>query len=425
MQTGVLKGDSAEAADLGNKRMRFGDVMSVECYNNSGTRGVVTTQFLAPSWNMDVFCKAPPTGTAPTPTPVPPAPTATPVPPTATPGPGPSPTPVPPTATPPPAPTATPVPPTATPGPTPSGNVVTITNGARYSNQNPVNNTTYQCAPGVVLDGQNAVTYAFFVGSGKTNVTVRDCEITGYSSNLEAAVRYDAGSSGGLITNNYIHDNGAGGIDAGGNNHRVIGNRVERNGKYGIAGGDGENLLIELNEVHWNNSRHFDGTDEAGGGKVTVVDGVTWRNNKFSHNSGPGIWCDESCRGVVMEFNEVWNNGWAVWHEISYDAQIRNNNIHDNARCNIAGVMCDPRGAFWLVELLIFNSGSQTIPSTITGNTITGPGGKVFFLNQDRDAFRTWNWTISNNGLSASDFDFECDGISNCAQVQSSVNFIN
>lgn len=308
---------------------------------------------------------------------------------------------------------------TATPTPTGGGNLVTITNGARYSNTNPAANTTYTCAPGIVLDGQNSVVRAF-IGSAN-NVTIRDCIIQNYNSPDQGGAIWSQGS-GWLIQDNEIRNNRGGGIDAGGTNTRVVHNNVHHNGVFGIAGGDGSNLLIENNDIHWNNTRKVDGSFEAGGGKVTVVNGVTWRNNRVSHNSGPGIWCDESCRNVVMEGNVVWNNGWAgLMHEISYNAIIRNNTVSNNGSCSVTGVTCDPRGAFWRVEVLIFNAGLQGTQSQITGNTISGPNVHIFFLNHDRESWRTWNWLITGNTYDT--FDFECEGpsSSNCMQVRNSV----
>jgi parallel beta-helix repeat protein len=268
------------------------------------------------------------------------------------------------------------------------------------------------------------VKYAF-TGSA-SNVTIRGCVIQNYTSCNQCGAIWSRGD-GWLITENEVRNNAFGGIDAGGNNTRVIHNNVHHNGQYGIAGGDGSNLLIENNDIAYNNTKHLDATFEAGGGKVTSITGVTWRNNRVHHNSGPGIWGDESVRNAVIEGNTVYDNGWAgIMFEISYDAVIRNNVVTNNGSCNVSGVMCDPRGAFWRVEILIFNFGLQSRQSVISGNTISGPNTLLLFLNQDRGAFSTWNWRAFSNGLTSSDWEFDCDtsdlSQSTCNAIGATIN---
>lgn len=284
----------------------------------------------------------------------------------------------------------------------------------------PQANTTYQCAPGVILDGQNVTQYAF--RSAANNVTIQNCVIQNYNNPFNTGAVSPVEASGWTIQNNEIRNNSHGGVDLWGSNHRAIGNNVHHNGQFGIAGGEGSNILIEGNKINDNNTRRFDASFEAGGGKVTVANGITWRNNEVMRNSGPGIWCDESCRNVLIEGNTVRDNGWAgIMHEISYNAVIRNNTVSNNGSCSVAGVQCDPRGVFWRVEVLIYNAGLQNTQSVISGNTIGGPNIHIQFLNHDRESWRTWNWRIFGNTYDS--FDFECEGpsSSNCTQVRNTV----
>ena len=288
---------------------------------------------------------------------------------------------------------------------------------------NPAPNTIYTCAPGVILDGQDGTQYAF--RGTAANVTVRGCIIQNYASCNQCGAVTSLGT-GWLIEGNEIRNNAFGGVDGGGSNTVIRGNYVHHNGQYGIAGGDGSNLLIEGNEIAYNDTKHLDATFEAGGGKVTEANGVTWRNNNVYRNSGPGIWADESVSNAVIEGNTVSENGWAgIMVEISYNTTIRNNIVSNNSSCSVAGVTCDPRGDFWRVEVLIFNAGSQTIQSQISSNSISGPGLHLAFLNLDRASFRTWNWLVQGNGLSTGEWEFFCEEVSNCNAVRATVTVVD
>lgn len=131
-----------------------------------------------------------------------------------------------------------------------------------------------------------------------------------------------------------------------------------------------------------------------------------------------------------MEGNVVWNNGWAgLMHEISFNAVIRNNTVTNNGACNISGVVCDNRGAFWRVEVLIFNAGLQSIQSEITGNTLEGPNLHLLFLEHDRDNFHNWNWFVHDNVGVAGEWDFDCDtpdvSVATCNSVEDSIRVEN
>ena len=55
------------------------------------------------------------------------------------------------------------------------------------------------------------------------------------------------------------------------------------------------------------------------------------RNNYSHHNVGPGLWTDIDNIGTLYEGNRVVDNeGIGIFHEISYDAVIRNNYIEGN-----------------------------------------------------------------------------------------------
>src|SRR4051812_44185885 len=138
----------------------------------------------------------------------------------------------------------------------------------------------------------------------------------------------------GVIEDNEIRGNQVG-IDIG-SRETIRNNFIHHNRRYGISGGPGDDMLIEGNEVSFNNTSHFDPNDDAGGSKVigghqTGVNRLTWRRNYVHDNFGNGIWSDGNLRNVLYEENLVENNtGSGIFHEISWDAVIKNNTLRKN-----------------------------------------------------------------------------------------------
>ncbi|PWT72954.1 MAG: hypothetical protein C5B46_06070 [Proteobacteria bacterium] len=115
----------------------------------------------------------------------------------------------------------------------------------------------------------------------------------------------------------------------------VRSNFVHHNRQYGISGGPATNVLIEDNELAWNNTAQYDPNNDAGGSKIVGssagTDKLTWRRNHVHDNFGQGIWSDGNVRHVLYEENLIENNtGAGIDHEISWDAVIRNNVLRNN-----------------------------------------------------------------------------------------------
>lgn len=118
------------------------------------------------------------------------------------------------------------------------------------------------------------------------------------------------------------------------NNGSVIGNYIHHNKRYGITGGPATGILIERNEISFNNSAQFS-TWDAGGSKIIgsrTGGTVTWRGNKVHSNYGTGIWQDGNVTNTLIEDNQIYdNNEWGIMHEISWTAVIRNNTVYNNS----------------------------------------------------------------------------------------------
>jgi hypothetical protein len=169
---------------------------------------------------------------------------------------------------------------------------------------------------------------------------------------------------------------------------------IHHNGQVGV-GGHGQDILIEKNRIWSNNIYGFDYTWEAGGVKIALSDGVTFRGNDVHDNDGPGLWCDIGCRNVVYEGNLVENNqDIGIFHEISFKAVIRNNVVRHNGRGR--------RGWFWRAEIGV--AASQDVEVNNNTLTIAAGGCGIVLIDQGRRTndgreYKTRNNTVRNNDL--------------------------
>jgi hypothetical protein len=185
---------------------------------------------------------------------------------------------------------------------------------------------------------------------------------------------------------------------------------IHYNGQIGIAG-HGRDILIEKNRIWSNNIYGFDYAWEAGGAKIALSDGVTFRDNDVRDNGGLGLWCDIDCRNVLYEGNLVENNqDIGIFHEISFKAVIRNNVVRHNG--------WGRRGGFWRADIGV--AASQDVE--VTNNTLTVAAGRCGIVlidqgrrTQDGREYKTRNNTVRNN-----DMTFEGGA---CAGGVSDVNF--
>ena len=185
--------------------------------------------------------------------------------------------------------------------------------------------------PGAVLAGDSSTEYAFS-GMGADNVRIQGLVVEGYASPLQTgAIRYVNGhdSHGWVVEGNEVRSNKGIGIQAG-PLWQVLGNYVHHNGQMGLSGSGGE-ILVQGNEVAFNNTDGNNPYWEAGGTKFVFTSQLVLRDNYVHDNKGPGLWCDINNIDVLYENNRVVNNdGPGIFHEVSYDAVIRNNVVEGN-----------------------------------------------------------------------------------------------
>ena len=222
--------------------------------------------------------------------------------------------------------------------------------------------------PGAVLDGQNVAVTGLWGHGGSTGQKGVVVAGVGLKNFRGAAIK--AGWNW-VVSRNNIRNSEIGVVV---NRGTVLrGNHIHHNSRYGINGGPTRDVLIENNQVAYNNTSNSCGgtcNGNAGGSKIVGSTagtyGVVWRGNWVHHNTGPGIWSDGNVHNVLYEDNVVEaNSGPGILHEISWDATIRNNIVRWNST-DIAGKSC------WWGSQIHLND-SQNV--RIVGNQVRSGAG--------------------------------------------------
>ena len=171
-----------------------------------------------------------------------------------------------------------------------------------------------------------SVTPKAFTGPA-ANVTIRNLTIEKYASpTQQAAVEL---GTGWIIEDCEVRWNHFTGISSG---PRSIArrNRVHHNGCFGFHGA-GEHILVADNEIAYNGFAGYDPFWGSGGSKWVYTSHLVVRGNFSHHNRGPGLWTDINNIHSLYEHNTVEDNErGGIFHEISYDATIRNNTSRRN-----------------------------------------------------------------------------------------------
>ena len=154
-------------------------------------------------------------------------------------------------------------------------------------------------------------------------VTISNLIVEGYSNNYSTAVIDGTGKRQWIVTNNEVRWNHAMGIRVG-SFSEVRSNNVHHNGQMGIWSA-GDNIVIQDNQIAYNNLMRFEVRYEAGGTKFLQSRNLIVRGNFAHHNLGPGLWTDMDNIDALIENNVAEDNEWnGIWHEVSYRATIRN-----------------------------------------------------------------------------------------------------
>jgi hypothetical protein len=233
-----------------------------------------------------------------------------------------------------------------------------------------------------------------FYGTAK-NVAIRGLIIEKYMTRAQGGAINARDESTGALGENWLVEQNEIRLNHGAGIHlgpgmQVLNNYIHHNGQIGIRGGEGGGILIEGNEIAFNNIAGFESYWEAGGAKFLSTRDLVVRANYVHDNDGPGLWTDFDNVNALYEANNVeGNDGIGIQHEISYSAVIRNNVARDNG----AGTYD------WLWGAQIMISGSSDVE--VYENIVVSPnGGQGIAVQQDsREEFRTRNVYVHHNEI--------------------------
>lgn len=210
-----------------------------------------------------------------------------------------------------------------------------------------------------------------FSGSGNS-ARISDLTIEKYASMAgDGAVHGAAGSTRWIVEWNEVRHNHGMGIRSG-DGMWIYHNKVHNNGQLGLGGG-GEEVLVEDNEISFNNYAGYSYYWEAGRAKFAYVRNLTVEDNYSHDNAGFGFWNDLNSQYVLYDWNQATRNKEAgILYELSYDATIRNNNIWDD------GSNPNGPGIWWGAGILVSNSSNVTI----YGNSVTNCMNEAILANR-------------------------------------------
>jgi parallel beta-helix repeat protein len=226
----------------------------------------------------------------------------------------------------------------------PNGTTFCLKSGTHYIATSILakSNDIYWGESGTILDfanaslsGQGGFVYCFYGYGGTTgqqyvtvkNLAIRNCAPSSPGAALKLGWNWTVDKVD--VSNSYdgVHVS---------NNAVIRNSYLHHNNQYGLAGGPASNILIENNELAFNDQCYCHPGDDGASkivGSLQGTVGVTWRGNYVHDNNGIGIWQDGNVKTVLIENNRLVNNSeGGIGHEISWDATIRNNTLTGNAK---------------------------------------------------------------------------------------------
>ena len=238
-----------------------------------------------------------------------------------------------------------------------------------------------------VLDGGHSTKYAF--NSSATGVQIINLEIRNYEPGNSGGWLGAVTGRGGdwLVENCNIHNNRTAGVWLESGAPVVRNNRIHHNGRIGAVLLYTDGGLLEDNELSYNNEdADWNWGNMAGGTKLWKNENLVIRGNWSHHNHGPGIWADGSNIHLLYEDNVVEDNyANGIFHEISYDAVIRNNVLRRNGFGHDA----------WLWGGGIMIASSPNVE--IYGNLLEDNYNGIAMTRQDRGSGDYGLHTLANN----------------------------
>ncbi len=236
---------------------------------------------------------------------------------------------------------------------------------------------------------ETSVTASAFAWGPANNVTIKYLTVEKFAAPIQRGAI--AGSQGSSFTTgvnwtvqyNEIRLNHGDGVDIN-FGWQILNNYIHTNGDLGIGGGlDNTTLqsgvLIQGNELAFNNYAHVKPNYQAGGAKVAWTRGVIFRGNYSHDNEGNGFHTDDGAYGTLYDNNTVvYNTEQGIFNEISYAATFRNNHLVGNGYIH-------PNGTFWLYGANLLSSTSQNDEAYCNTVEISAEGGNgIDIIGQPR-----------------------------------------
>ena len=151
------------------------------------------------------------------------------------------------------------------------------------------------------------------------------------------------------------------GVQISGDDNTLRNSRVVRAGFLGIKA-RGQRVVIENNEVSYNNTRGFNKWWEAGGMKFVGQGGLKdsrVANNRVHHNFGDGIWYDWGNHNNRIERNLVaYNKGFGIHYEACSAALVLDNRVFGNQQ---RGIYLPHARDSWVAHNLVVANGLDGI----------------------------------------------------------------
>jgi parallel beta-helix repeat protein len=194
------------------------------------------------------------------------------------------------------------------------------------------NNTIYFADDPSGHTVETSVTTFALVGNNLTSVTLRNLIVEKFATPAQIGAVNADGVTGWLIDGcTFQLNHGTGLSFTSSSGVTISDSRFTMQGQLGIGTFDTDGFLIVGNEIDHNNYAGFATSWEGGGDKFAWSRDMTVRDNWAHHNIGKGLWTDGNNVRTLYEGNTASDNTeHGIFHEISYDAVIRNNTVERN-----------------------------------------------------------------------------------------------
>lgn len=173
---------------------------------------------------------------------------------------------------------------------------------------------------------------------------------------------------------------------------QILRNKIFKNGQMGLSG-DGDAVLVQDNEISFNNFAGYDPGWEAGGTKFVGSTNIVMRGNYSHDNIGSGLWLDFNNSSFLIENNHTQNNMlYGITQEIGQNGIIRNNLV-ENEGSNPGA----PSNAMWYSGGIVVSASPGV---EVYGNTVKNSVNGIGAIQADRGGgFLVKNLSVHDNTI--------------------------